>query len=80
MMLHARLGGEDGLRLSRAAFSVIIKFSQHVDAFIALQKEVNELARRVQPGKDKNEQIKAMLEEAKSENFISCMTHWEQAS
>ena len=32
MVMHARLGGEDGIRLNRAAFAVILKFSCQVDS------------------------------------------------
>jgi len=32
-VIYARLGGPDGMRLSRAAFAVIIKFSDFCDAF-----------------------------------------------
>jgi hypothetical protein len=30
---YARLGGEDGMRISRAAFSVMIKFSEFFEDF-----------------------------------------------
>jgi hypothetical protein len=33
---YCRLGGPDGLRMTRAAFSVMIKFSDLVDDFNAL--------------------------------------------
>ena len=37
--MHARLGGEDGIRLVRAAFAVILKFSCQLNTFIQFIKE-----------------------------------------
>ena len=36
MVAYARLGGIDGMRLSRAAFAVMIKFSEFYNDFTAL--------------------------------------------
>ena len=36
----ARVGGADGMRLARAAFSVILKFSEQTEAFKSLWDEV----------------------------------------
>ena len=33
---YARLGGSDGMRLSRAAFAVMIKFSELFEDFISI--------------------------------------------
>ena len=41
MVPYARLTGPDGMRLSRAAFSVMIKFSEYFDAFTMLVDEVD---------------------------------------
>ena len=40
MVPHARLGGKDGLRMNRAAFAVMVKFSDCLDDFIALVDSV----------------------------------------
>ena len=40
-MPYARLGGEDGMRLSRAAFAVMIKFSEFFNDFINLVDELD---------------------------------------
>ena len=37
---YARLGGMNGLKLSRAAFAVMLKFSDVLDDFVALKDEV----------------------------------------
>jgi len=36
MVPFARLGGKDGLRMSRAAFAVMVKFSDLLDDFRSL--------------------------------------------
>lgn len=41
MVPYARLGGEDGMRLSRAAFAVMVKFSNDgIDKFTELVDEI----------------------------------------
>jgi hypothetical protein len=41
MVAYARLSGEDGMRLSRAAFAGMIKFSEFFDDFSNLVDEVD---------------------------------------
>jgi hypothetical protein len=38
---YARLAGVDGMRLSRAAFGVMIKFSEFFDTFVHMIDEVD---------------------------------------
>lgn len=54
MVPFARLGGADGLRLSRAAFAVMVKFSDLLDDFTALVDAVAMQAALEEgnPGKD----------------------------
>jgi hypothetical protein len=40
MVVYARLGKEDGAKLTRAAFAVILKFSDTLDDFIELEDQV----------------------------------------
>ena len=40
-MPYARLGGPDGMRLSRAAFALMIKFSEFFDDFVSLIDEID---------------------------------------
>lgn len=40
MVTHARIGGEDGMRMSRAAFAVMIKFSEFFEEFVNLVDEI----------------------------------------
>jgi hypothetical protein len=41
MVPHARMGGQDGLRMSRAAFAVMIKFSDLLDDFHSIVDAVS---------------------------------------
>jgi hypothetical protein len=41
MIPHARLGGADGLRMTRAAFGVMIKFSDFTDTVQTLVDEID---------------------------------------
>ena len=40
MCPYARLGGNDGTRLTRAAFSAMLKFCDKIDAFIKLAEDI----------------------------------------
>ena len=54
---HARLGGENGLRLNRAAFAVILKFSCQTQAFQQFMVEVATAAESANPGDDLSNHI-----------------------
>jgi hypothetical protein len=41
MVPYARLSGADGLRMARAAFGVMIKFSDQFESFVSLVDEVD---------------------------------------
>ena len=45
MVPTARIGGEQGARLTRAAFALMIKFSDNFDAFLKLLEEVTTLSK-----------------------------------
>jgi hypothetical protein len=60
MCAFARLGGEDGGRISRAAFAVILKFSDSLLEFEGLKTQVARHAQK--SAKD----VVAALKEAKS--------------
>jgi len=40
MVPHAQIGGEDGMRLCRAAFAVIVKFSNQLENFSKFMTEI----------------------------------------
>ena len=41
MCVFANLGGDNGMRLQRAAFSVLLKFTDAIDSFQALIEEID---------------------------------------
>ena len=41
--LHANLGGEQGLKLSRAAFAVLLKFTDNIKEFEALIEDAEKI-------------------------------------
>ncbi len=51
---YARLGGNDGMRLSRAAFSVMIKFSEFFDDFQTMVDEIDMKWEEVKDADDKD--------------------------
>ena len=62
---YARLGGVDGLRTSRAAFSVMIKFSEFFEDFVALVDEVDMFYDEVKDEADKDVQVKEKMKAMK---------------
>lgn len=69
---YARLAGEDGMRLSRAAFSVMIKFSEFFDDFISMVDELDLKGEEVQGDElEKSIQLR---------EFIKGLKHYEQIS
>jgi hypothetical protein len=76
--MWARLNGADGLRLSRAAFGCLIKFSDSFDTFSQLVDEVDmqslELANDPERDTKLNELIKNFP------GFESVNSRWESAS
>lgn len=77
------LGGEQGARLTRAAFSVILKFSDKIEVFTKLIESVAKLSQDIgtnQEGSTKVVAITAKLKELEDEVFIQMLKLWEQAS
>lgn len=74
MCAFARLGGEDGGRISRAAFAVILKFSDSLPDFEGL---TNQVARH---GQKSAKEVVAALKEAKSAEFESLLKRYEAAN
>ena len=44
MVTFARIGGEDGMRLTKAAFAVILKYSETLDRFSCLTTDIEIIA------------------------------------
>lgn len=66
---YARLGGADGMRLSRASFAVMIKFSEFFEDFIAMVDEVDLLWDQLEGDDERDFKIKDQLK---------TLTHYEQ--
>lgn len=58
---YARLTGADGMRLSRAAFGVMIKFSEFFDAFHILVDEVDMQWIELEGDEDRDIKIKESI-------------------
>ena len=64
MVPHARLSGEDGMRLSRAAFAVMIKFSEFFEEFNMLVDEVEMMWVDLEEDPERDIKIKEHLKQA----------------
>jgi len=77
-MAYARLAGENGLRMTRAAFALLIKFGDMLEDFVSLVDQVqffNEIEGTQTT--DLNALIKILKE---LPQFVSIRNKWEQAS
>ena len=72
MCIFARLGGEWGPKLTRAAFGTLLKFSDSLEQFMKLAEEITaierELGQEVQ-GAQKINNITSKLKEVESDSF-----------
>jgi hypothetical protein len=75
---HARLAGLDGMRLSRAAFGVMIKFSEFFDAFTDVIDEVDMQYTMLEGDEDRNLKIKETIEAMP--HYDNIFKRWESAS
>jgi hypothetical protein len=78
MVPYARLAGVDGMRLSRATFAVMIKFSEFFQNFIDLVDEVDITWSTLEGDADR--EIKMKEEVKKFELFDQISKRWESAS
>jgi len=74
MCVYARLGGNEGMNLSRAAFAVILKFSESVASFNAVKDLV--IGCSGQAARD----IVAKLKAEQAAEFEAVLKRWETAS
>ena len=79
-----RIGGSDGMRLTRAAFAVIVKFSEQLPTFKTVWDEVEMIGMGIEPdvkGATRMNEIVTKLREAEhAEAFEALCTSWEQAA
>lgn len=78
MVPYARLAGSDGMRLSRATFAVMIKFSEFFQDFIDIVGEVDIMWSEFEG--DAEREIKMKEELKKQEHFEQISKRWESAS
>ena len=82
-MLLLQTGGEDGNRLTRAAFSVITKFSEQTEMFRQIVDEVEMLGLTIDGDKKSAANLNLLAEkvrEVKGEEFDMICSQWETAS
>lgn len=78
MVPFARLGGADGLRMSRAAFAVMVKFSDSLGDFVALVSEVSIRAQLEGDSKKVHQTTVAWIQE--QPQFETIVRRWESAA
>ncbi len=66
------------MRLSRAAFSVIVKFSELTESFSSLVDEVDMLHAELEGDEERDIKIKEMIK--KAHDFEQLFKRWESAS
>jgi hypothetical protein len=75
---YARLGGADGMRMTRAAFSVMIKFSEFFDDFLTMVDEVDMKWEEVKDAPDKDLQMKEAMKTIP--HYEQIVKRWDSAS
>lgn len=79
MVPYARLGGEDGMRLTRAAFAVMIRFSgDGLDKFSEMVDEVENQWVELENDEEREFKIKDYIKTSKS--YEQLQKRWESAS
>jgi hypothetical protein len=78
MVPYARLNGADGMRLSRAAFGAMLKFSEFFDTFTMLVDEVDMQWEMLQEDPERDLKLKEVVKAAP--HFEGISKRWESAS
>ena len=78
MVVYARLSGEDGMRLSRAAFAVMIKFSEFFEEFVHLIDEIDMNMIDLQDDPERDIKLKDVLKS--TPHYEQIFKRWENAS
>lgn len=78
LVAYARLSGEDGMRLSRAAFAVMIKFSEYFEEFNMLVDEMDMLWAELEIDPEREIKLKEALKSAP--HYEQIAKRWENAS
>jgi hypothetical protein len=79
-MAIARAGGANGLRMTRSAFALLIKFSDMLEEFVQLIDHVEVYKDMMGPEESKN--MNSIIKQLKEEmpQFPQIMKKWDQAS
>ena len=75
-MPFARLGGPNGERLARAAFAVLVKFSQNTQTFMQLSVKL----KFMQVEEQGEQKIRKLVQEMRAINdhdFVTLLKQWE---
>ncbi|CDW73494.1 UNKNOWN [Stylonychia lemnae] len=78
MVAYARLSGEDGMRLSRAAFAVMIKFSEFFDEFNQLVDEIEMQWTDLEGDSERDIKLKEMIKA--TPHYEQIAKRWESSS
>lgn len=79
MVAYARLGGEDGMRLSRAAFAVMLRFSSDgLDRFMEFVDELDLTWSELEGDDEKDFKFKDAIKKHKA--YEQIQKRWESAS
>jgi len=78
MVPHARLGGPDGMKVSRAAFAVMVKFSDLYDHFSQVTDELDLLWDDLKDDPERDIKIKEQLKQ--HAHYDQILKRWESAS
>lgn len=79
----ARMGGGDGMTLSRAAFATMLKFCDKLDVFLKLVEDVDFTSKDIgdeEVGQMKIKSIVSQLKNQANESYFEMLKLWEQAS
>ena len=81
MVPYARLAGENGLRMSRAAFALLIKFGDMLEDFVSLVDQVQFFKEIKEVEGTQTTDLNSLIKILKDlPQFASIRNKWEQAS
>lgn len=67
-VMHARIGGADGMKISRCAFATMVKFSNKIVAFTKLRDELEFTKEELEDEKDEKKKLLAYTEKLKEQD------------
>ena len=79
----ARIGGDWGVRLTRACFGVILKFSDDLEDFLKLAEAVDFTSKDIGDAEAGDQKLKSIVQQLKTttnEEYFKLLKHYEQAA